>query len=122
MPKRKSYTDETDPNIRITRQFPPANTIEERENQIISLAIDRAEQQIRDGTVSAQVLCHYLKLGSTRERIEREMIEKDLELKGAKTEALQSAKHIEELYTNAIAAMRTYSGQDESDEDDLYED
>lgn len=96
----------------------PALTPEARENQLIYLATDLAEQQLRDGTASSQVITHYLKLGSTKERIEKEILEKQKELITAKTEALQSAKRIEELYTDAIAAMRRYSGNGGSSGDD----
>lgn len=88
----------------------PAITPEARENQLISLAVDLAEKQLQEGTASSQVITHYLKLGSTKERIEKEILEKQKELITAKTEALQSAKRVEELYMNALNAMRTYSG------------
>ena len=113
MPRRARSPSETDEDIRITRQFPAATSIEARENQLISLAIDRAEQQIRDGTASSQVLVHYLKLGSTRERMEKQLMAQKLELDAAKTEMIQSSKHLESLFNDAIAAMRTYSGKDE---------
>ena len=90
---------------------PPALTPEGRENQLISLAIDLAERQLLEGTATSQVITHYLKLGSTKERLEKEKLEKENELLKAKTEALQSAKHVEELYSNALDAMRKYSGQ-----------
>lgn len=77
---------------------------------MISLAVDLAEKQLREGTASSQVITHYLKLGSTKERIEKEILEKQKELISAKTEALQSAKRIEELYSNALDAMRNYAG------------
>lgn len=98
-------------------EFEPtvASTPEERENQMIALAIDRAEQQLREGTASSAVIVHYLKLGSSRDRLEKEMLEKQKELVAAKTEALQTAKHVEELYAEAIEAMRRYSGQDNGD-------
>ena len=96
----------------------PALTPESRENQLISLAVDLAEKQLQEGTASSQVITHYLKLGSTKERIEKEILEKQKELISAKTEALKSAKRIEELYTNAIKAMRSYSGQTDDDGDD----
>lgn len=96
----------------------PALTPETRENQLIYLATELAEQQLRDGTASSQVITHYLKLGSTKERIEKEILEKQKELISAKTEALQSAKRIEELYANAISAMRQYSGHDSDEVDD----
>lgn len=94
----------------------PALSPEARENQMIALAVDLAEQQLRDGTASSQVITHYLKLGSTKERIEKEILERQKDLITAKTEALQSAKRVEELYADAIAAMRRYSGNSHSDD------
>ena len=87
-------------------------SVEARENQLISLAVDLAEKQLMEGTASSQVITHYLKLGSTKERIEKEILEKQKELIEAKTEALHSAKRIEELYSNALIAMRNYRGED----------
>ena len=98
------------------RKMRPALTPEARENQLISLAVDLAEKQLQEGTASSQVITHYLKLGSTKERIEKEILEKQKELIIAKTEAMQSAKRVEELYSNALDAMRRYSGN--SNEDD----
>lgn len=99
------------------KKMRPALTPEARENQLISLAVDLAEKQLREGTASSQVITHYLKMGSTKERIEQEIREKQKELISAKTEVLQSSKRIEELYSNAIKAMRRYSGHgDENDQ------
>ena len=106
MVKVKSST-ETNKRIR------PALTPEARENQLISLAVDLAEKQLIEGTASSQVISHYLKLGSTKERLEKEKLEEENKLLRAKTEALQSAKRVEELYANAISAMRKYSGKDD---------
>lgn len=94
----------------------PALTPEARENQLISLATDLAEKQLLEGTASSQVITHYLKLGSTKEKIEKEILEKQKELISAKTEAIQSAKRIESLYADAISAMRKYSGNDDVDD------
>jgi hypothetical protein len=88
----------------------PGLTPESRENQLISLAIDLAEKQLREGTASSQVISHFLKLGSTTNMLEKETLKKNLDLITAKTEAIKSGKVIEELYTNALAAMRKYSG------------
>lgn len=96
----------------------PALTPEARENQLIALATNLAEKQLIEGTASSQVITHYLKLGSTKERIEKEILEKQKELISAKTEALQSAKRIEELYTDAINAMKRYSGHGGEEEYD----
>lgn len=106
----------------IDRPFPPAKSVEERENQMISLAVDRAERQLRDGTASSQVICHYLKLGSTKERLEREIMEEHKELLQAKTEMMNSAKRVEELYSKALNAMRAYSGKSEENDGDDYDD
>ena len=92
----------------------PALTPEARENQLISLASDLAEKQLREGTASSQVIT----LGSTKERIEKEILEKQKELIEAKTQNLQSAKRIEELYSNALNAMRNYSGHGSGDDDE----
>ena len=88
----------------------PALSPEARENQMISLAVNSAEEQLRNGTASSQIICHYLKLASTREQLEKEKLERENELLMAKTESLQSAKRVEELYANALEAMRDYSG------------
>ena len=93
------------------RKIRPALTPEARENQLISLAVDLAEQQLIDGTASSQVITHYLKLGSTKEKLEKQILEEQRKLLEAKTEALQSAKRVEELYENALNAMKSYSGQ-----------
>ena len=94
----------------------PALSPEARENQMISLAVDLAERQLVEGTASSQVITHYLKLGSTKERIEKEILEKQKELIEAKTQTLQSAQRVEELYSNALNAMKKYSGQDDFDD------
>ncbi len=98
------------------RAIRPALSPEARENQMISLAVDLAERQLQEGTASSQVITHYLKLGSTRERLERERLEEENKLLKARTEQLQSMKRVEELYEEAIKAMRNYGGQGEQDE------
>ena len=102
----------------------PARTPEARENQLISLAYDLAEARLREGTATSAEVVHFLKLGSLKERQELELNKKKMELMEAKTEALQSAKKVEELYGLAIAAMRRYSGagdmEYEDDDPDLY--
>lgn len=115
MPRKKTSVGEAEPPQRLR----PAITEEGRENQLIALAIDQAEKQLLEGTASAQVLVHFLKLATTKERLEKEIMEKQKELLAAKTEAIQASKSSEELYAKAIAAMRRYSGNggDEEDED-----
>lgn len=108
---RKAKPSESSKAIR------PALNPESRENQLVSLAVNLAEQQLRDGTASSQVITHYLKLGSTKATLEKEKLERENELLRAKTENLESVKHIEELYTKAINALRDYGGQGGGDED-----
>lgn len=105
-------------NRDVKRRYRPATTPEGRENQMIALAVDLAEQQLRDGTASSQVITHYLKMGSARERLEREMMEEKKKLLEAKTEAVNSAKRTEELYAKALNAMRSYSGIGGVDDED----
>lgn len=96
-----------------TKKGRPALTPEARENQLISLAIDLAERQMIDGSASSQVITHFLKLGSSREKLEQEKLIKDKELIDAKKENLSSSKTTEELYARAIDAMKTYTGNKE---------
>ena len=94
----------------------PALTPEARENQMIALAVDLAEQQLRDGTASSQVITHFLKLGSVRERLERERLEEENRLLKAKTKAIENDEEAKVRYEEAINAMRKYSGHGDSDE------
>lgn len=92
------------------RRRRPATTPEAREIEISSAAYDLAEEQIRQGTASSQVITHFLKMGSTRERLEQQRIEHENELLQVKREAIQSQQRIEELYIDAIKAMKSYAG------------
>lgn len=85
---------------------------------MISAAIDLAEKQLRDGTASSQVITHFLKLGSTTAMYEKKKLERETELLTAKTESIKSGKRVEELYINALNAMKTYSGNPGGPEDD----
>ena len=100
------------------RKRPPATTPEGRENQLISLAMDLVEKRLLAGTASSQETTHFLKLGSTKERLEKDILEKQKDLITAKTESIQSAKRVEELYVNALNAMRRYSGDRRGDDDE----
>ena len=116
MAKVKQVKETTGP----MRKMRPALSPEARESQLISMATDLAEQQIREGTASSQVITHFLKLGSMKERLEREKLEEENKLLRAKTENLQSMKRNEELMEQAIKAFKRYNGQgDEDDYPDL---
>ena len=106
------------PQQNTPRKRPPATSLEAQENRMISLAMDVVEKRLRAGTASSQETTHFLKLGSMRERKELALMEQEFELKKAKTEAIQSAKRVEELYINALDAMRTYTGNRKDEEDE----
>lgn len=93
-----------------------ATTPEARENQMISYAMDLAEQQILDGTASSQVITHFLKLGTEKERLEREKLKQENELLKAKAHVLESSEEMKIMYEEAIKAMRTYSGNGDPDD------
>ena len=104
----------------IRSPMPPATTPEGRERQLIGLAYDLVEQRLRDGTATSQETCHFLKLATTRERLEIERLRTENELSKAKTESIKSQKRMDEIYENAIRVFRTYSGH-QSYEDDYSE-
>lgn len=95
------------------RKSRPAMTLEARENQLMALATDLAEKQMREGTASPSVITHFLKLASTKQQLEIEKLKSETEFLKAKAEAVQSNQRSEELYSEAIAAMKTYSGVEE---------
>lgn len=89
----------------------PATTLEEREMQLSAAAYDLAEEQINSGTASSQVITHFLKMGSSRERAEQERLRQEVHLMEVKAEQLEGQKRVEALYGDALEAMRSYSGQ-----------
>lgn len=104
MPARRRRSEPDQPRQR------PATTLEGRENQVVAKAMDLAERQIIEGTASSQVITHFLKLGSTREQLEQERLQHENELTRVKIEAIESQKRVEELYMEALKAMRSYAG------------
>jgi hypothetical protein len=100
----------------------PATTPEGRENQLVALAVDLAERQLREGTASAQVISHFLKLGSTREQLEQERLARENILLEAKAGAIANSGRMEELMSDAIAAMRSYKGETVLESEEGYED
>lgn len=105
-------------SIRKEKGIRPGLTPEAREDQLVALATNLAEKQLLEGTASSQVITHYLKIGSTKERIEKEILAKQKDLIEAKTESLKSEKRIEDLYSEALKAMQGYRGQDTEDENE----
>ena len=104
--------------VKNAQKMRPALTPEARENQMISLAMDLAEQQLREGTSSSQLITEFVKRGSTKARLEKEILAEQKELMAAKTENIKASQRVEELYLNALNAMRRYSGQGEINDDE----
>ena len=109
---RVKTTSETGTNPKLR----PAQTPEARENQMAALAMDLVEQRLRDGTASSQETTHFLKLVSSKAKLENERMKLETELIAAKTKALSDAKEIKVLYEEALKAMRRYGGQGEDEE------
>ena len=95
-----------------TKETRPALTPEADQNQMISYAMNLVRKRLLEGTASSQETTHFLKLAATKEKLEMDNLRKDIELKDAKIEALHGTKRMEELYSNALEAMRRYSGND----------
>ena len=110
MPRHKNLESDH----RVAR--PPAKTLEGREQQLIAKAVDLAERQIEEGTASAQVITHYLKLGTTRERLEQEQIRRRNKLLEVQAEQIAASQRSEELFAQALKAMRSYKGEVDEDE------
>ena len=109
---KKTINSNSDKRIR------PALTPEARENQLIALAVDLVQQRLLDGSASSQETTHFLKLGSMKNQLEMEKLREENKLLKAKTESIQSAKRVEELYAEAINAMRRYSGNSNANADE----
>lgn len=107
-----------DPEESTPRRRRPATTPEGRENQLVAMAADLAEHRIREGTASAQEIVHFLRLGSSREKLEQERLRRENMLLEAKAEAIASSSRYEELVKNAMAAFRSYTGQAQEGEGD----
>ena len=113
MAKTKQTVDES-----TKRKVRPALSPEARENQLIALAVDLVQQRLLDGSASSQETTHFLKLGSMKNQLEMEKLREENKLLKAKTESIQSAKRVEELYAEAINAMRRYSGNSNANTDE----
>lgn len=113
MPRNKKTV-----NLNPDKRIRPALTPEARENQLIALAVDLVQQRLIDGSASSQETTHFLKLGSMKNQLEMEKLREENKLLKAKTESIQSAKRVEELYAEAINAMRRYSGNSNANADE----
>lgn len=121
-PKRKKEESENPKKTKPKQKRAPAKTFEAAEQQLIHLSTKEAEKRIKNGTATSQILLHYLKMGSVTEELSREKLRNENRLLEAKVEQIASAQRIEELYANAIIAMRDYGGKKiEPDEEEDYD-
>ena len=95
-------------------------THEARESELVSLAMDQAEKQLREGTASSQIVTYYLKLGAEKEKLESELLRRQMKLIDAKIKAYESAEDIKSLYERALNAMKLYSGDKDGEETYLF--
>lgn len=103
-----------------TKKRVPFKTKEAREQHLENLAFNLAEEKLLNGTASSQIICHFLSLSSQKAELEREKLKADTKLQMAKVSSIESQKEINELYENAIKAMRVYQGIEETgDYDDV---
>lgn len=107
-------------NPKDPKRYRKATTPEARQNQLISLAVDMAEEQLRNKTASSQTLNHFLQLATAKEEVKLEILRQERELLNAKTESLKSAKRIEDLYENALRAMKKYQGESADEDEDIF--
>lgn len=114
---RRSYDEPS-----ATRRRSPAKTPEERESALISMAYERAEQQIADGSASSQLLTHFVKAGSSRDKIEKEKLLNEVEVLKKKVETMEAAVDVKNLMEDALNAFKGYSGQSKDPDDGEYYD
>lgn len=99
----------------------PAMTPEDQEDQLISLAVDLAVKRLREGTASNQLVSEIIKLGTTKERLAKEKLQRENEMLRAKTEAIEASRRNGEMYAEALRAMREYAGVQAIEDDDYDE-
>lgn len=105
-------------NSRGQTRRPPAITLEDREDELINLALGQAEERIRSGKASDSLLIQFIRQSSIKAQLEKQKLEADVELAKAKAESIRQSERVEELYIEAIEAMKRYSGQSEDDDYD----
>lgn len=100
------------------KRLPPAKTPEGREGQLINLAMKRAEEKLLDGSASSALIIHFLKLGTSKYKLENEKLQSDLEVAKAKIQQMASVEEVRGLYESVVSAMKLYSGIGQGDYDD----
>lgn len=93
-----------------------ARTPEAREQEMIALAMDLAEQKLRDGSAPAPLVMLFAKAGLDRERLEREGLEINNRLGHTKASQIEQMTQSNEKLDRVFKALRTYQGMPDEDE------
>ena len=99
------------------KEYPPATTQDAREKQLICMAYDLAEIRMRNGTASSQEVVHFLRMGSQRDKLEKEIMGEQKKLVTAKAGAYESARNLETMINDAMEMFKVYNGKGEENED-----
>lgn len=100
---------------------PSFKTQEAYEQYLIGLAYNLVEERLLDGTATSQETVHFLRMGSAREKRAAELENTQINLKKAQIEQLESQKHMEQLYQEAINAVKSYASPVTMEGPDLHE-
>lgn len=111
MPKVKSIS-----SSKSSKDIRKPEILENVENQCVALALDLVRQRLIDGTASSQETTHFLKMASRESQLKLEMMELEKQLVAAKTDKIKSEERSEQMYQDAINAMRNYSGNGDPNE------
>lgn len=104
-----------------TKKILPARTMVGRENQLINLAVNLAEEKLKNGTASSQIITTLLQLATTKYQLENEKLRSELRVAEAKIKSLEAQETSKDLYAEAIMAFKQYSGLEDDEEFDNYE-
>lgn len=105
----------------MSKKQEPARTLEGRENQLINLAVNCAEEKLKNGTASSQIICLLLNLATTKAKLELEKLKGDVKVSEAKVKQIENQETSKDLYSEAIKAFRSYSGNNYEEEDDEFD-
>lgn len=108
--RNQSATEDTGALRTAVRRRAPAVGREAREEQLISMAMDRAEKRFLEGTASDSLTIHFLRLATTKMELEKEKVRKEIAQLEAKTGAIQSMARMEEVCSDAMEALTKYGG------------
>ena len=90
--------------------FRPINP-DDREKMMVNLAMDRAEEQLRDGTASQSLIIHFLKLGTEMTQLEQKLVD-------AKVKQIKDVTNTNQNNKKVIEAIQGYKPKHGTKNDD----